>query len=110
MFKVNDWKHYNKVRNMFKVYNKDTRTTPMTSSGVFIVKFEHISHPALVLPAQLMVVFCESKRQGCAVKLWLNLTLNCDSKAIKILFIIYFSERTGEKYKRKNSDSDITFK
>ena len=29
---------------MFKVNNKDTKTTPMTSFGVFIVDFEHISH------------------------------------------------------------------
>ena len=28
---------------MFKVNNKDTKTTPMTSSGVFIINFEHIS-------------------------------------------------------------------
>ena len=34
---------------MFKVNNKHTRTTPLASSGIFIVKFEHISHLALVL-------------------------------------------------------------
>ena len=28
---------------MFKVNNKDTRTTPRRS-GIFIVNFEHISH------------------------------------------------------------------
>ena len=33
---------------MFKVNNKDTRTTSVTSSGVFIVNFEHISRLALV--------------------------------------------------------------
>ena len=32
---------------MFKVNNKDTRTTPHRS-GVFIFNFEHISHLALV--------------------------------------------------------------
>ena len=32
--------------NMFKVNNKDTRTTPR--SGVFIVNFEHISQLFLV--------------------------------------------------------------
>ena len=32
--------------NMFKINNKGTRTT--RRSGVFIVKFEHISHLALV--------------------------------------------------------------
>ena len=32
---------------MFKVNNKDTRTTAMRRSGVFIVKFEHISHLVL---------------------------------------------------------------
>ena len=26
---------------MFKVNNKDTRTTPWTHSGVFVVNFEH---------------------------------------------------------------------
>ena len=34
-----------KVRSMFKVNNKDTKTTPF---GVFIVNFEHVSHLALV--------------------------------------------------------------
>ena len=29
---------------MFKVNNKNNRTTSMTFSGVFIVNFEHISH------------------------------------------------------------------
>ena len=36
---------------MFKVINKDTRTTsltPLARSGVFIVNFEHISHLVLV--------------------------------------------------------------
>ena len=33
---------------MFKVNNKDTRTTPRRRSGVFIVNFEHILHLALV--------------------------------------------------------------
>ena len=28
---------------MFRVNNKDTRTTPMRRSGVFIVNFEHVS-------------------------------------------------------------------
>ena len=29
---------------MFKVTNKETRTTPLRCSGVFTVNFEHISH------------------------------------------------------------------
>ena len=29
---------------MFKVNNKDTRTTPVARFGVFIINFEHISH------------------------------------------------------------------
>ena len=33
---------------MFKVNNKDTRTTPGRHSGVFIVNFEHISYIFLV--------------------------------------------------------------
>ena len=35
---------------MFKVNNKDTRTTPLAwrRSDVFIVNFEHISHLVLV--------------------------------------------------------------
>ena len=37
---------------MFKVNNKDTRTTPMafSRSGVFIVNIKHISHLVLVFP------------------------------------------------------------
>ena len=31
---------------MFKVNNKDTRTT--VSSGIFVVNFEHISHVVLL--------------------------------------------------------------
>ena len=34
---------------MFKVNNKDVRTTPLASSGVFLVKFEYNSHIVLVL-------------------------------------------------------------
>ena len=33
---------------MFKVNNKNTKTTGMSSSGVFIVNFEYISHLFLV--------------------------------------------------------------
>ena len=33
---------------MFKVDNKDTRRRQWGRSGVFIVNFEHISHPVLV--------------------------------------------------------------
>ena len=33
---------------MFKVDNKDTRNTPRSRSGAFIVNFEHISHLALI--------------------------------------------------------------
>ena len=33
---------------MFKVYNKDTRTTPQGRPGVFIDNFEYISHLVLV--------------------------------------------------------------
>ena len=43
MFKVNNRNTRNKVRNMFKVYNKDTRTTPMACSSVFIVNFEQVN-------------------------------------------------------------------
>ena len=41
-------KNYSKVGNVFKVNNKDTRTMPLASSGVFVVNFEHISHLVLV--------------------------------------------------------------
>ena len=34
---------------MFTVNNKDTRTTPMRRSGVFIVNFEHVSPLVLFL-------------------------------------------------------------
>ena len=33
--------------NLFKVNNKDRRTTSLTNSGVFIVNFEHISYLVL---------------------------------------------------------------
>ena len=33
---------------MFKVNNKDTKTTPVRRSDVFISNFEHISHLAPV--------------------------------------------------------------
>ena len=33
---------------MFRVNNKDIRTTPRRCSGVFIVNFEHSSHLVLV--------------------------------------------------------------
>ena len=33
---------------MFKVDKKDTRNTPRSRSGAFIVNFEHISHLALI--------------------------------------------------------------
>ena len=33
---------------MFKLNNKDTRTTPLASSGVIIVNFYNISHIALL--------------------------------------------------------------
>ena len=36
------------VKNMLKVNNKDTRTTPWRRSGAFIVNFEHISYLILV--------------------------------------------------------------
>ena len=35
---------------MSKVNNEDTKRTPRRRSGVFIVNFEHISHPVLVFP------------------------------------------------------------
>ena len=38
---------------MFKVNNKNTRTTLMSLSGVFIVNFEHISHLFLVSIADI---------------------------------------------------------
>ena len=39
MFKVNDRYNRTRVWNMFKVNNKDTKTT-----SAFVVNFEHISH------------------------------------------------------------------
>ena len=46
VFKVN--MRNNKVWNVFKVNNKDTRTTPMASFWYLIVNFERISHLVLV--------------------------------------------------------------
>ena len=44
LLKVNNRNIRTKVWNMFKVNNKDTKTTPMRHFGVFIVNLEHISH------------------------------------------------------------------
>ena len=41
--------HQNNMWNLVKVHTKDTRTTSLTCSGVFIVNFEHISHIVLVI-------------------------------------------------------------
>ena len=52
MFKVKTWSRENMFKrwNMFKVNNKNTKTTRhWRHSGVFIVNFEHISHLFLVL-------------------------------------------------------------
>ena len=46
---------------MFKVNNKDTRTTPERRSGVFNVNFEHISHHVLVF---LLLTFSMSMQAG----------------------------------------------
>ena len=47
---------------MFKVNNKNTTATSMTSLWRFIVKFEHISHlflgfPLLTMDKQMLAVF-----------------------------------------------------
>ena len=48
LFKGNTIKHWEKVWNMFKADNKDTRKRPWGRSGVSIVNFERISHLFLV--------------------------------------------------------------
>ena len=47
MFKVINRNTRKRCEICSKVKNKITRTTPMASSGVFIVNFEHISHLVL---------------------------------------------------------------
>ena len=44
------WKHKNRVWNIWKVNNKYTRMTSCCSFGVFIVNFEQISHIVLIFP------------------------------------------------------------
>ena len=45
------WKHQNKVQNMFKFNNNFCQ---WRRSGVFIVHFEHISHIVLVFPSLVL--------------------------------------------------------
>ena len=53
LFRVNNG-NTNSLWNLFKIKNKDTKTTSLTSfwrrSGAFIVGFEHISSIVLVFP------------------------------------------------------------
>ena len=44
------WKHKNRVWNIWKVNNKYTRMTSCCRFGVFIVNFEQISHIVLIFP------------------------------------------------------------
>ena len=48
LFKFNNRNTTKKDVNMFQINNENTRTTSVTSSGVFIVNLEHISHLFLV--------------------------------------------------------------
>ena len=43
-------KHQSNMWNLFKVNNKDAKTTSVMPFGVFIVNFEQISHIVLVVP------------------------------------------------------------
>ena len=52
LFKVNDKKTLEKVWNMFKVKNKNARTTSVAFSGVCIVNFEHIEHSVSIADFQ----------------------------------------------------------
>ena len=57
MFKVKTYSRENMFKrwNMFKVINKNTKTTRhWRHSGVFIVKFEHISYLFLVSSAPIV--------------------------------------------------------
>ena len=38
------WKHQNNVWNLFRVNNKDTRTTSWCCFDAFVVNFEHFTH------------------------------------------------------------------
>ena len=52
--------HKNNMQNLFKVSNKDSRTTSMTSFWrVFIVNFEEISHIVLVFPLLILAGKCQ---------------------------------------------------
>ena len=51
---------------MFKVNNKDTRTTPVASFCVFIVNFEYISHlaPVILLLTVILLHVITEKAYG----------------------------------------------
>ena len=61
---------------MFKVYNKNTGTTSIRRSGVFIVNFEHISHLFLVF---LLLILNKSILAG--------LNLFCNSFHVSVRFL-----------------------
>ena len=46
---------------MFKVNNKDTKMTPWSCSGIFIVNFEHISH---FVPVFLLLILSRQMPAG----------------------------------------------
>ena len=63
------WKHQKSVWNMFKVNNKETRTTYMKPSGTFIVSFEHISHSFLCFHSWVWTSKCRFE--------WIIFSMKC---------------------------------
>ena len=55
LFKVNN-EELKKVRNMFKICNRDTRAIYWRRSGVFIIKFRQISHLSLGLKSKMLCI------------------------------------------------------
>ena len=58
LVQIQQQKHYKKVWNMFRGNSKEINTTSMTSSGVFIINFKHISHLFLVFLLLLWAGTC----------------------------------------------------
>ena len=77
---------------MFKVNNQNKRTTSVTSSGVFTVNFEHISHHFLVF---LLLTFNKKILGGKAWVCDFTKRKNLVKKLWKILFIL---PRTLSRY------------
>ena len=77
---------------MFKVNNQNKRTTSVTSSGVFTVNFEHISHHFLVF---LLLTFNKKILGG---KAWVHDFTKRKNLVKKLWKIIFILPRTLSRY------------